>query len=212
MESDMTNTKPQTIAYVEGNLFDIVPDKMHIGDAETIYIPHVCNNAGLWGAGFVVPLAQKWPTTREQYLKAAKDGRVAYTDDTLSHKNLPEGLVTELPGYKPFDLGITQFVEVVEGRVIVCNMIAQDPPGSSACPLQYDSLEECMAQVAESVLADGANFPVICAPMFGAGLAGGKWEEIEKLIQMYWCTPGIPVSIFYIPGKTPAGWTPPKAV
>ena len=193
--------KPRQVQYVEGDLIATVPDKLTVGEAETIFVPHVCNDAGVWGAGFVVPLAQKWPATREEYIKAFQNKKIARGTD---HGQ-------DVLKVAPFKLGETQIVEAVPGRVFVCNMIAQVAPGSERVPLKMDALEKCMGQVAEVVLADAQDFPVICAPLFGAGLAGGKWEEIESLISTYWLSAGIPVTVYYMKDRLPPGWTPPKA-
>ncbi len=44
-----------------------------VGDATALQgegpkiIAHVCNDAGGWGKGFVLPLARRWPQTRTAY-------------------------------------------------------------------------------------------------------------------------------------------------
>ena len=39
-----------------------------IGDGKKI-IPHVCNDIGGWGKGFVLALSKKWPEPEEYYRK-----------------------------------------------------------------------------------------------------------------------------------------------
>lgn len=137
----------EVIRYIQGNLFD------HVSPG--VVIPHVCNDIGAWGAGFVVPLAKAFPQSKEAYL-------------SLSHRRL----------------GVTQFVGVDNG-VTVANMIAQRGIGRSetgAIPLRYDALETCMKSVAE-FCHDGLR--IVC-PEFGCGLAGGKWEIVERMIGMRW--------------------------
>lgn len=53
-----------TIKYLEGDLFENIKNIN-----EKIIIPHVCNNVGAWGSGFVVPLGKNFPKARESYLK-----------------------------------------------------------------------------------------------------------------------------------------------
>src|SRR5581483_3425636 len=53
------------LSYVEGDLFG--PIKAMTG--KTVLLPHVCNNRGAWGSGFVVPLMRHFPKTRELYMK-----------------------------------------------------------------------------------------------------------------------------------------------
>ena len=50
------------LSYVEGDLFDFLNADHHV------MIAHVCNDKGAWGSGFVVPLAKKYPTTRQEYI------------------------------------------------------------------------------------------------------------------------------------------------
>ncbi|WP_230679619.1 hypothetical protein, partial [Streptococcus pneumoniae] len=60
-----------------------------------IVIPHVCNDIGAWGKGFVVGLGVTYPITKESYL-------AWHRGEILSHTHYPGG-------YK-FKLGCTQFV------------------------------------------------------------------------------------------------------
>ena len=76
--------------------------KYLIGDATSpvktnALICHVCNNAGAWGAGFVLALSRKW-----------KAPEVAYRN--LSHKLCK--------------LGVVQFVPISSSTIVVANMIA----------------------------------------------------------------------------------------
>jgi hypothetical protein len=80
------------IRYVCGDLFKLAPKK-------NILIPHVCNNARAWGAGFVLPLAKHYPQSRNFYMQAER-----------------------------LTLGETQFVACV-GGVYVANMVAQTLSG-----------------------------------------------------------------------------------
>jgi hypothetical protein len=46
--------------------------------------------------------------------------------------------------------------------------------------------------------------------MFGAGLAGGNWTQIEEMIRQKWIDAGLPVTIYYLPQSLPMGWKPPS--
>lgn len=81
--------------YVEGDLFEGVND-----ETPNTIIAHVCNDKKRWGSGFVIPLAQAYPNSREAYM--------ALSSGVLGH---------------------TQFVSVAE-NVKVANMIAQTLGGS----------------------------------------------------------------------------------
>jgi O-acetyl-ADP-ribose deacetylase (regulator of RNase III) len=120
-------------------------------------IPHCCNNLGGWGSGFVVALSHKWKEPEKQY--------------------------RSLKGYV---LGDVQFVQV-EPNIVVANMIAQRGylSSSNPTPLNYVALEKCMGRVGERIHSVKTPF-IITAPKFGAGLAGGNWNTIEKMINETW--------------------------
>ena len=84
-------------------------------------IAHICNNLGVWGAGFVLALSKKYPKA-EEYYRLLKDMR----------------------------LGYTQFC-FIGGGVIVANMIAQDGINSGKIEdrVDYPGLEECLNTVFE---------------------------------------------------------------
>lgn len=170
------------INYVEGDLFaGIQPVE------ETIYLAHVCNTEGAWGAGFVIPLGRRFPAARDAYKEWSRTG--------------------------PMKMGKTQFVDVQaeQPKVVVANMVAQVLGGRR--PLYYNYLAICMEQVSERAvrqMEQGTAVQVIC-PMFGAGLAGGDWNIIEQLIWDTWIRPGLPVTVYYLPGTLPDNWTLPEA-
>lgn len=184
------------ISYIEGDLFKL---EGATGN-DTILIPHVCNDSGAWGAGFVVPLGQKYPMTMNAYT-------AWYKGQATRHD------LIVYPGGINFRLGAAQVITVQpdkgdEPRVVVCNMIAQHKTGGLR-PLRYNALAACMDQVATEAKNSHEN-PQIRAPLFGAGLAGGNWDFIEKLIEDSWLARGLPVSIFYMRDRLPPGWTPPN--
>lgn len=169
------------INYVEGDLFEQIE-----GKPGTIIIAHVCNDLGVFGAGFVVPLGRHFPEARDEYLKWSKS------------KN----------SVQPFMLGETQVVFTGKGsfeKRFICNMVAQRGVGGVR-PLRYNALIKCMETVA--TLAVDHDIP-IHAPMFGSKLAGGDWNLIEKLIEDCWLQRNITVTINYLPGRIPSNWTLP---
>jgi len=157
------------INYVIGDLFENIP----ITDPTIkVIIPHICNDIGAWGKGFVVPLGRKFPDAKERYISWYKD-------------TIPDRLA--------FQLGKTQ--SVIVGDVVVMNMIAQEGVRRQGytTPIRYAKLVECMNYVAEacSYYQNKICFPniekvQIHAPKFGSGLAGGNWEFIEVLIKEIW--------------------------
>jgi O-acetyl-ADP-ribose deacetylase (regulator of RNase III) len=130
-----------------------------IGEGKKI-IPHVCNDLGGWGAGFVLALSAKWKEPQQAYLRES-----AYV------------------------LGSTTIVEV-EPNISVANMIAQHGIGkrlnnfegiiNAVPPIRYDALRECLIAVNYVAVQTGAT---LHCPRFGAGLAGGDWGTIEKMIE-----------------------------
>lgn len=97
----------------------------------------------------------------------------------------------ELHKINAIELGHTDFVQV-SSKVVVANMIAQDGIGSKRC-LRYNHLATCLDSVAEYARL---NKMEIHAPMFGSGLAGGKWEFISELINDSWISKNLKVFIY----------------
>lgn len=138
------------------------------------YIVHVCNDAGGWGAGFVVALSKRWGQPEASYRSWAKSKR--------------------LPRCGVFQLGGVQFVSVQSMMlesdgfdttgVWVVNMVAQHgyahklAPGT--IPLDYDALETCLARVASEIRLTGST---IHMPRIGCGLAGGTWDKVEPIVK-----------------------------
>ena len=124
------------------------------GDGNKLLI-HCSNDIGGWGRGFVLALSRRWKEPEEVY---------------RSYK--PEKLV----------LGNVQIINV-EDDIIVVNMIGQhdivrDKEGNP--PVRYWAIKSALEKV--NRLAKLANATVHC-PRFGSVLAGGDWNEIEKIIK-----------------------------
>jgi hypothetical protein len=162
------------INFQEGDLFEAIETVDH-----PVMIPHVCNNIGAWGSGFVVPLGQKYPESRKAYLELAK--------------------------IQTLFLGETHFVKVTP-NVVVANMVAQTGVSRTIRALRYPALVKCMQQVAEEALK--IPNCQIHTPLFGAGLAGGNWLFIEELIKDCWEEQGILVNVHYLRNFLPEGFDP----
>jgi O-acetyl-ADP-ribose deacetylase (regulator of RNase III) len=137
-------------------------------------IIHVVNSLGAWGAGFVVPLAKRYPATETSY-------RMWHASECL-------------PKADQFSLGNVQFVEVGDD-ITVANMLAQQGIGKryGQIPLRYVALQECLAKVRERAIATNAT---VHGPRFGAGLAGGDWALIADTIKRELSDHGIQVLIY----------------
>lgn len=174
--------------YVEGDLFANLKGCM---ETTLVMLPHVCNDRGAWGKGFVVPLGEAFPESRKAYI----DWHRGVTHPSHIQRG-------------QFGLGKTQFVNARDyPRLIVCNMVAQTGTGGKR-PLRYNALVNCMDEVAEMAKTFGSHAAIHC-PLFGSDLAGGDWNFIERLIEDCWLRPGIPVTVHYLPGRVPDNFTIP---
>lgn len=116
-------------------------------------LPHVCNNLGGWGAGYVLALSKKWKDPEESYRSKTK-----------------------------YILGDIDCV-VCDEKTIVANMIAQNNymTKNNTIPLRYNSLKECLQKL-KLELDKYTEKVTIHMPRIGCGLAGGKWNKVEKLL------------------------------
>lgn len=118
-------------------------------------IPHVTNDSSKWGKGFVLALSKRWKEPEEAYrsVKLAK-----------------------------LYLGMVQFI-CVENDIIVANMVGQHDIIRNELgepPVRYWAIKMALIQV--NRMAKLSKSTLHC-PRFGAGLAGGEWKEIEKIIK-----------------------------
>lgn len=141
--------------------------KYSYGDAsivnrENVVIAHIVNNLGYWGKGFVNALSFAYPLAKDEY-------------KTWYEKSYNI----------PFQLGETQFVEVdTTRRVVIANMLAQNGVRKSVKDkriyVDYNALEKCLYKLSFFCLV---NRYAVQMPKIGAGLAGGSWNDIEKIIE-----------------------------
>ncbi|MCU0436411.1 MAG: macro domain-containing protein [Raineya sp.] len=134
-------------------------------------IAHICNNIGGWGKGFVVAISKRWKEPEKAYREWHRDRA----------KN-------------DFELGSIQIVQVEE-YIYVANMIGQQgiKTGSNGVPIRYEAVEQCLEKLSEKALELGAS---VHMPRIGCGLAGGKWEKIEPLIEKTLITNNISTTIY----------------
>lgn len=122
-------------------------------------IAHICNDIGGWGKGFVLAISKRWPEPEKAYREW--------------HRNRAKN---------DFALGNIQVVQV-ESYIYVANMIGQrgtKTGRSTGVPVRYEAIESCLEKLTEEVKSLNAS---IHMPRIGCGLAGGKWELIEPLIE-----------------------------
>lgn len=123
--------------------------------SEPTIIMHICNVVNGWGAGFVKSLSSRWQEPEKEFRKEL----------------YPK-------------LGQVQFV-LVEPNVIVANMFAQKfirRNQFEPSAVDLSALTTCLYQVVRKAQENNA---IIVSPKIGAGLAGEKWENIEKILEQF---------------------------
>lgn len=126
-----------------------------IGSGNKIIV-HVCNDIGGWGKGFVLALSKRWKEPEKAYREWYKS---------------KEG----------FELGKVQLVQVEED-IYVANLIGQrsirkDKDGNP--PIRYDAIKRGIVEVHQMAKELNAT---VHMPRIGCGLAGGKWERIQPIL------------------------------
>lgn len=117
-------------------------------------ICHITNDLGGWGLGFVLAISKRWKEPEAMY---------------RSHK-------------ENHFLGNVDLIQV-EKDIYVANMCAQRGMGmdeNGKPPIRYGALRTSLNKVNYAAKRLGAT---IHMPMIGAGLAGGDWNKIEKIIE-----------------------------
>lgn len=162
----------------EGSLTYVKGDATKPAGTGPRFIIHVCNDLGLWGAGFVLAISRRWPRPERAYYALG-------------------------PHYP---LGLAQMVKVEESLWVV-NMIGQrgvGRRGGGPPPIRYDAVRKALQSVAKSAEDPAYRGPYkavsIHCPKFGAGLAGGDWAVIEQLIQEELVDKGLAVTVYEFDG------------
>lgn len=153
--------------------------KMHYvqGDATLAgngFLLHVCNDIGLWGAGFSGAISRRW-IFPEQVFKACFKKRLQAS-----------------PGH-------IQMVPV-SATLVVVNMIAQrgvtNPKNRH--PLDYQALRICLLEVeAHMTMNVFGTYPrVLHMPRIGCGLGGGNWDNVFSVIESVWGNSDINITVY----------------
>jgi len=128
--------------------------KGNLFDTDIEHIVHGCNAQGVMGSGVA-------KIVRDDYFDAYKSYVEKYNEHGLK-------------------LGDVQFVPA-NGKTIV-NAITQDNFGRTGTRfVSYEAVAECMRTV-NQVLKLG-NYDRVAMPQIGAGLGGGNWEIISRIIE-----------------------------
>lgn len=137
-------------------------------------IAHCVNDIGKWGSGFVLALNKRWLKPREEYLAWSR----------------------EINPVIPFKLGSVQLVQV-EPELWVANIIGQHQTiRENPKPIRYEALARGLWVVADFSLTKKAS---VVMPRLGAGLARGRWDIIEKIIQEELVDRGVSTTVYDLP-------------
>lgn len=143
-------------------------------------IAHVCNDVGAWGRGFVLSLSSRWPEAEHAYRRWYQD-----QENTLVNPELSDTMTIGVR----LATGNVQYVRVDRydngdyfDFTYVANMVGQHGimTKDGVPPIRYDALKRCLIDVAGFARDLNAS---IHMPRIGCGLAGGRWSEVEKIIE-----------------------------
>jgi hypothetical protein len=164
--------------------------------SQMVIVPHICNDIGKWGSGFVIALDRAFgPLCGNLYRFWHREGE--WSQD-MARDAMANAYVLTVD--KTFELGKTLFVDTERDnpRIIIANMIAQHdivPAADGTPPIRYEALEACMKFVAVAAKV-APNLTEIHAPKFGSLRAGGDWDRIEKMIHELWVEKGLIVAVY----------------
>lgn len=156
------------------NIFNIISDRVRAeNNGSTVFVPHVCNNIDLFGAGFAAQVAQNFPTVKADYHLLGKK----FLSDNPGYSQILK--IYEEPKYKH--------------KLYFVNMIAQNGVigPKNPRPLNYLSLVKSMISLSRFIenntgYSQKTEQIEIHCPKFGSGLAGGNWNFISNLIEDIW--------------------------
>ena len=128
---------------------------------------HGCNNRGAFGAGIAALVAQVHPKCKELYL-----GRIAQTKlkDRLG------------------DTFIYTIHDDNDEKKYILNAIIQDGYGRDGYKyVSYDAVNKIFEDLADFAKGRDESQPdlTIAFPLVGAGLGGGEWSIIERIIDFH---------------------------
>ena len=135
-------------------------------------IAHICNDEGKWGKGFVLAVRKICPAAEALYRSDSKGGLIKLGDIELVLSSVNPDKTLDKKSKK----------KIIQEKTYIVNMIAQHGIGNDKNgnpPIRYDALRECLKKLKIEAKKYKAT---VHMPRIGCGLAGGKWSEIEPLI------------------------------
>ena len=127
-------------------------------------IPQICNNIGMYGAGYSGALSSRWPKIESSYKEWFN-------------------IKLEMPHTTgPFQNGENQYVNC--GDALVVNMIAQNGVRSRYRPIviSYIDLMACLFKLSKLKFKLSRKFYFA---KIGSGLAGGDWNDVKYYINLF---------------------------
>ena len=166
--------KYSNIIYTNQDIFHNATQRILGGNnGATVFIPHVCNNLDMFGAGFAAQVADRYPSVKADYHMLGRN----FLKNNFGYAQILK--VNEDSKYKH--------------KLYIVNMIAQNGIKNitNPRPLHYPALVRSMTQIAQFISANTGFLNKtenveIHAPKFGSGLAGGNWNFIHDLIVDTW--------------------------
>ena len=161
------------IKYVKGDLFS----------TDIKCIAHGCNTAGVMGSGVAAVVKKKFPNTFKAY-----EVECMVPSDYVG--------IIDLAHHRASLLGKT--VVWSEKNYVIFNMFTQGDwsraYGTDHRYVSYDAVQECFEAANNLIKKDEDKRLAI--PMIGAGLGGGDWDIIEKIIEK--SCPDIEVTVYQL--------------
>lgn len=118
------------------------------------FLAHGCNAKGVMGSGIALAIKTKYPKAYDYY-KCVYDA---------------EGLT----------LGVVY--EYTYPEKMILNCITQPTYGKTGVHVSYDAIRTCMTRI-NYIVQDEDQIPHVAMPLIGAGLGGGDWQIISKIIE-----------------------------
>lgn len=121
-------------------------------------LPHICNDVGKWGSGYVVALSKRF-------------GNAEGSPEAVYRKS------------SPWILGHVTLAQATPD-IYVANMVAQHSVkrDGEIKPLRLKALEQCLDIVYTWARSNGFT---VHMPRIGTDRAGGTWNEVEPIILKY---------------------------
>ena len=129
----------------------------------TCLIVHICNDLGLWGAGFVLAVDRRWgPTPKRIYQQAKQECGPA-----------------PLPGGSMHAIRVSPTVWVV--NIVGQHGVRRDESGGPC--IRYPWVEQALTRHVRPLALDLPAPVSLHMPRIGCGLAGGTWDLMGPLVE-----------------------------